>query len=264
MRRQLQVENANGVALSAEAARIGGAVCLLKNFKSEGEVLLGGVDIGGALNCDGGSFKIKNANHVALSAYGAKIGGDVFLGNKNRCEGQVQLDGAEIRGQLNCDGGVFENAGGVALSVQGAKIGGDVFLGDKSQSKGEARDPTKIRGALDCDGDDFKNADGFRSEGQVLLDRAEIRGALNCTGGVFKNANGAALSAQGANIGGNVFLCESLCKGEVLLTYAEIGGALNCDGSFENAKGVALRAEAARIRGAVFLLKTSSPRARCC
>ena len=246
--------NANGVALSAEAAKIGGAVFLHDNFKSEGEVLLSGAEIGGALNCDGGSF--ENAKRMALSAYGAKIGGDVFLGNKNQCKGQVLLDGAEIRGALNCDRGVFENAEGVTLSAQGAKIGGDVFLGNKDQSKGQVLlHRAENRGALSCDGDNFKNANGFRSEGKVLLDRAEILGPLNCTGGVFRNANGAALSAQGAKIGGDVLLCESRCKGEVLLTHAEIGGALNCDGSFENANRVALRAEAAKIRGAVCLHK---------
>ena len=90
-------KNANRVALSAEAAKIAGAVFLHRNFESEGEVLLGGAEIGGSLNCNGGSF--KNAKGVALSAYGAKIGGDIFIGNKNRCKGEVQLDRAEIRGR---------------------------------------------------------------------------------------------------------------------------------------------------------------------
>ena len=123
-------KNANRVALSAEARENWWPVLLHKNFESEGEVLLGGAEIGGALNCDNGSSRSRTPNTSALSAYGAKIGGDVFLGHKNRCEGQVQLDGAEIRGRLNYDGGVFENTRRVALSAQGAKIGGDVFLGE--------------------------------------------------------------------------------------------------------------------------------------
>jgi hypothetical protein len=201
-------KNVNGVALSAEAAKIGGAVFLLKNFKSEGEVLFGYAGIGGALNCSGGSF--ENAKGMALSVYGAKIGGDVFLGNKNRCKGQVQLDGAEIRGQLNCDDGVFENADGVALSAQGAKIAGDVYLGDKSQSKGEVLD---------------RAPNGFRSDGKVLLDRAEIGGALHCEGGVFKNANGTAFNGNYAKIGRDVIL-ELAVEGKTLLEGASIAGDL--------------------------------------
>ena len=200
--------NANGVALSAEAAKIGGAVFLLKNFKSEGEVLLGYAGIGGALNCSGGSF--ENAKGMALSVYGAKIGGDVFLGNKNRCMGQVQLDGAEIRGQLNCDDGVFENADGVALSAQGAKIAGDVYLGDKSQSNGE------VLG---------RAPNGFRSNGEVMLDRAEIGGALHCNGGTFKNANGRALNANYTKIGRDVIL-ELAIEGMISLEGASIAGDL--------------------------------------
>jgi hypothetical protein len=222
--------NANGVALSAEAAKIGGAVCLHHNFKSEGEVLLGGADIGGALNCDGGRFKIENANHMALSAYRAKIGGDVFLGNENRCEGQVQLDGAEIRGALNCNGGVFiEKANRAALSAKGAKIGGDVLFGDES-----------------------------RCEGGVLLDRAEIGGALHCKGGVFKNINGTALNANYAKIGRDVIL-ELAIEGIISLEGASIAGDLTLsskrisEASPTPAAGATLNLQRANIMGTLDL-----------
>ena len=159
-------------------------------------MLLSGAEIGGALNCNGGRFKNvnrwvseRNTNRVALSAYGAKIGGDVFLGNKNRSEGQVLLDRAEIRGALNCTGGVFKNANGAALSALGAKIDGDVYLCDRS-----------------CDRDNFTDANGFRSDGEVALDRAEIGGALHCEGGIFKNANGTAFNGNSAKIGREVIL----------------------------------------------------------
>jgi hypothetical protein len=257
-------------AIMACGVQIKGSLFLDRGFRAEGCVSLDLAEVGGALNCDGGSF--KNAEGMALDAEGAKIGGAVSLQKNFESTGQVSLKSAEIGGTLGCDGS-FRNANGVALSAEAAKIGGAVFLHDNFESEGEVLfSSAEIGGALNCDGGSFKNAkrmalsaygakiggDAFlgnknQCNGEVLLDRAEIRGALNCDGGVFENEDGVALSAQSAKIGGDVYLRESRCKGEVLLTCAEIGGALNCDGSFENANGVALRAEAARIRGAVCL-----------
>ena len=270
-------ENAKRVALSAYGAKIGGDVFLGHKNECKGQVQLDRSEIRGRLNCEGGVF--ENAGGVALSAQGAKIGGDVSF-CESRCKGEVSLTCAEIGGALNCDGS-FENTYGVALRAEAARIRGAVCLHHNFRSEGEVLlSRAEIGGPLNCDGGHFKNVNRWastntipvalsaygakiggdvflgnknRSQGQVLLDRAEIGGALNCTGGVFENADGAALSALGAKIGGDVCLCESRCKGEVLLTYAEIGGALNCDGSFENTYRVALRVEAARIGGAVCL-----------
>ena len=71
---------------------------------------------------------------------------------------------------------------------------------------------------------------------------AKVEGALNCDGGRFKNAEGVALDAEGAKIGGAVFLQENFrSDGRVLLRSAEIRGALKCDGSFKSRTPTAWR-----------------------
>jgi len=53
---------------------------------------------------------------------------------------------------------------------------------------------------------DLELSDGFSAHGKVRLLGARIGGQLNCGGGSFKNPGGHALSAEGADITGGVFL----------------------------------------------------------
>jgi hypothetical protein len=106
----------------------------------------------------------------------SRFKGSVFLRDGFAAEGAVRFLGAEIGGQLACNGGKFENANGDALSCDTAKITGSVFL-----------------------------TGGFAAEGEVRFLGAEIGGVLNCEGGKFKNANGDALSCDRAKVTGGVF-----------------------------------------------------------
>ena len=101
----------------------------------------------------------------------------MFLDNGFTATGTVRLLGADISGQLNCNGGTFDNADGNALAADRATIKGSVFLND-----------------------------GFTATGEVRLLGADISGQLNCNGGTFDNADADALSADGATIKGDVFL----------------------------------------------------------
>jgi hypothetical protein len=67
--------------------------------------------------------------------------------------------------------------------------------------------------------------------------------------------NKQAFSADGAAIGGSVFLSEDFsAKGEVRLPLARIGGDLDCSrGTFRNKGGLALLANRADIKGSIFL-----------
>jgi hypothetical protein len=205
----------------------------------------------------------------------AKIGGAVLLRGDFQAESAVRLYGAEITGNLECDGGHFKNAGGEALTATLAKIGGTVILRSKFQAEGAVRlYGAEIGGSLECDGGQFNNAGDdalnadlakiggavllrgdFQAEGAVRLYGAEIGGNLECDGGQFKNAGGEALNADVAKIRGAVLLRNKFqAEGEVRLHYAEVGGSLECDtGQFKNAGGAALMAEAAKIGGAVLL-----------
>ena len=105
----------------------------------------------------------------------------------------------------------------MALSAKGAKIGGDVFLGNNSPSDGESW--TALPPPLLLPPNDF------RSNGEMMLDRAEIGGALHCKGGIFKNANGTAFNGNYTKIGRDVIL-ELAIEGKTFLEGASIAGDL--------------------------------------
>jgi hypothetical protein len=239
----LSARGAKGPALNANGAKIGGAVLLREGFHAEGEVQLLSAEIGGNLDCDGGSF--TNSEGPALNAGGAKIGGAALLRKNPRAgaqeptfeaAGEVRFFGAEIGRNLECDGGVFKNTNGFALTIEGAKIGGAVLLRKNSKP----------------------GAPAFEAEGEVRLFGAEIAANLDCSGGFFKNPKRVALNVSGAKIGGAAFLQNGFrAEGVVNLFGAQLGGNLNCDGGkVTNSAGTALTAEGAKIGGAVLLRKS--------
>ena len=94
-----------------------------------------------------------------ISADGMKVEAGVFLRAGFRSNGRVRLCGAEIGGNLDCDGGQFINPGGEALAADGVKVQGSISLGA-----------------------------GFRAEGQVRLPGAAIGGSFNCSGGAVSES----------------------------------------------------------------------------
>src|SRR5438093_725141 len=74
-----------------------------------------------------------------LNASHARIEGSVFFGEGFDAEGGVNLLGATIGGDLDCEGARFSNANGIALFADGAKIGGSVFLRNGFKADGGVR-----------------------------------------------------------------------------------------------------------------------------
>jgi hypothetical protein len=222
--------SAADAAILASGVQIRGSLLLDRGFRAEGPVNLLGAEVGGRLDCDGGSFRSTEidtgAESFALNISEAKIRGAVLLRNDFQAEGQVRLYNTEIGDNLACDGSSFRNAKGTALSAEGAKIGRNVHLRNQ-----------------------------FKAEGAVRLFQTEIGGSLDCGGGIINNAKGIALSAEGAKIGRNVHLRNRFqAEGEVRLFQSEIGGNLDCGGgSIHNVKGMPLGVEGAKIRGSVLL-----------
>ncbi|HJP91221.1 MAG TPA: hypothetical protein VJ875_04645 [Pyrinomonadaceae bacterium] len=182
----------------------------------------------------------------SLTADVAKVKGSVTLKEVVCAKGTVQLRGAEIAGNLDCSGSTFQNPAdanipdsGIALNAEGAKVGGSVLLNNK-----------------------------FSAEGKVQLFNAQVGGNLNCGSSTFQNSadanipgSGMALNAEGAKIGGSVFVrYDFSAEGEVSLFNAEIGGDLDCSGGkFRNpakaipGSGTALNAVGAKVGDSVFL-----------
>ncbi|HRJ27872.1 MAG TPA: hypothetical protein PLO61_10235 [Fimbriimonadaceae bacterium] len=186
-------------------------------------------------------FGTGTSREVPLDADGIEVGGSVFLqamdqGPRFEAAGEVRLLGAKIGGQLSCLGGSFQNPDGNALSADGIEVGGGVFL--------QARD----------------QGPRFEAAGAVRLLGAKIGGQLSCLGGSFQNPDGNALSADGIEVGGGVFLQARdqgprfEAAGAVRLLGAKIGGQLSClGGSFHNPTGDALSADGIEVGGSVHL-----------
>jgi hypothetical protein len=133
----------------------------------------------------------------------------------------VTLYGAQIEGNLECDGSKFDNSGqegvarsGLALQAEGAQVGGSVLL-----------------------------RQGFSANGLVRLYGAQIGGNLGCSKGKFTNEGvgalagmGTALNAVNMRVTGDVWVNQGFeAKGAVTFSKARIGGRLESSGgSFEN------------------------------
>lgn len=254
-------------SITADGVNVRGDMFLRAGFSAEGEVRLLGAQIGGQLNCSGGTF--KNPGKRALNAARINVQGDVFLREGFSAEGEVELAGAQIGGNVECYRAKFNNPGKYALSAHGVNVQGDVFIREGFSAEGEVRlVGAQIGGQLACNGGTFKNPGGealsadhinvqgsvflighFTAEGRVRLPGAQIGGNLDCSGGKFKNPGKDALTADHINVQANVFLGEGFsAEGEVRLAGAQIGGQLECAGG----RFTALAAETATIRGSLW------------
>ena len=222
-------------------------------------------------------FYLVGCQMKSLNAGRALINSSLLLRGKGfKAEGEVDLLGATIGGNLDCSGAEFSRTKGVALSANGAKVEGSVFLCDGFRAEGEVNlVGATIGGNLDCRDAQFSNAKGsalvasdahieggvflrgrFNAEGEVTLAGTRIAGILDCSGGKFSNAEGLALTANGAKIEASVFLSDGFeAEGEVNLLGTRIGRNLDCGGAQFKAKGLALNAESSTIEATVFLGK---------
>jgi hypothetical protein len=169
------------------------------------------------------SFYLVDCRIKSLNVSRTTIEGSVLL-RYSEAEGEVNLIGTTIGGDLVCSGARFLNADSLAFTANAGKIDGVVFLDDVTATA------------------------------EVNLLGARIGGSLICNGAQLSNASGSALSAGEAQIGGAVLLRKVYAQGQINLAAATIEGSLDCDGArISNPKEVALEAGAVEIRGSVYL-----------
>lgn len=163
---------------------------------------------------------------LGLVAKRLRCSASLYLDRGFKAAGTVNLIGAQIDGDLDCDDGMFEAEKSFSLSIVDAVIKGNLNL-----------------------------AGAFIATREVSLIGAQINGDLNCHGAKFAGVGGSAISADRVSVKGNVFLDETCqATGEVSLAGALIGGDVVCSGSrFKNAKGRALSLDNATINGNVYL-----------
>jgi hypothetical protein len=238
-----------------------------------------------------GSIVLQNSHLVSLNLATSSIKNlraenlitehDVTLSAGFQAQGTVNLAGATIGGNLDCDEGHFtgENKN-AALIAYGAKIEGSVFLcGGKAEGQVNLV-TSSVGGNLVCDGRQFISnckgpalhaggaqilgnvllQNGFRAEGGVNFAAATIRGHLLCDGGQFvSKGEKPALHAASAKIDGNVFLRDGFrAEGEVRFTAAYIGGSFQWSG-VESPKTAILNLRSAKV-GSLLNEKSSWPR----
>ena len=231
---------AGGAYLGQDEKRTGSA-----HFEARGEVRFRGVDIGGNLECQKGCFagkkKILEHGNGRKSLYcdGSKIAGHVRLSKGFIATGEVDFLGANVGGEVECQGGTFSNRSEVALCFSNAKIEGSVHLGPDFLAHGEVKlDGTEIGGSLRCERGRFCNPK--TSKPSIWLDPAD--------------SESRALYFSGAKISGGVLLNGARAWGQVRFRNAAIGGTLECDSaSFKSAASGyrVLLFDHARIQGGV-------------
>ena len=226
------------------------------------------------LDFGGGRMPKVNADGRAFNGVGLKTTRDLHLSRGFSASGMVDLYGAEIGGDVRCDGAQLENDRGWALDAEALVAKGAILLRNGFSATGGVRlYGAEIGGNLACDGGSVRNdrgwaldaeglvakgavnlRHGFSAVGGVRLYRAQIGKNLSCVRARLENKTDWALDASDMVAGGAVLLRHGFhAIGGVRLFGAQIG-SLECDGArLESQTGWALNAEGVVTKGAVVL-----------
>lgn len=219
------------------------------------------------------SVRLKGSgSHVpGLDAKQLTTRGDLELSDGFESDGEVDLFGAHIGGNLDCHGGKFRNSGAIALNGSALQVDQNMSLGGRFDASGEVDlSGAQVGGQLDCDGGKFRNSVGFalrgdglrvdrsmyfgvEAEGKVRLVGANVGGVFVCNEAKFRSVDGAAFDASAMRVGDSMTLKVD-ATGEVSLVHARITGQLNCAGSkFHNPTGCAFDGARLEVGDSVFL-----------
>jgi hypothetical protein len=195
----------SGITLALDGARIRGSAFMHNGFRSSGEVRMLNARVGGDLGFNGATL---TATGRALSLDKVAVEGNVSLAkwshsdgsvNVFHSDGSVNLLGAQIRGDLDCDGADLA-ATGISLNLATAQIRGHVYL-----------------------------RNGFKSRGQLHMHSADIGNSIDLSGATLTEAV-IAVVLQEATVRGTISICEGFASfGRVDVQSAQIGGNLVCD-----------------------------------
>jgi hypothetical protein len=186
--------------LLAERLRSDSSVLIGHRARIDGVADLSGAKISGNLDF-GGIVPVGRAPVEGLSVGGAlnlnsvDVGGTLFLNASSKFGGEVNLDSANIRSEVDMDGSAFRGP----IEASSIVVGGGLFL----------RKPAVV-------------------DLRLSLAGAKIGGNLEMTGSIF----GGAVNLNRVTVGGTLFLNDSpKFGGEVNLVAANIGSAVDMDGS---------------------------------
>jgi hypothetical protein len=110
-----------GTALAAARMTVTGNLHARQGFTAEGQVWLGGANIGGSVNLDGAS--LRHTAGAALSADRLVVGGSLTARYRFVADGGVLLIHAQIGSQLNFNNSELRATRSFALHLGGARVG---------------------------------------------------------------------------------------------------------------------------------------------
>lgn len=176
-----QFINPQEAAIDGTDLEVNGSIFLSDGFSARGIVNLYGAKIRTDLDCGGGSIiSVSKSNQqwtslavastgIALNGSSTTVNGSIFLRGGFVSVGQVFLLGAQITGDLDCDGGSFSNLAGESLNAERVSVGSSAH---------------------------FRN--GFAASGQVNLRGIQVTNTLECQGGSFETFTLAQASVKNA------------------------------------------------------------------
>jgi hypothetical protein len=195
-----------GTALSAPRLAVGAEVTLEGTCAVTGGIDLSMSELSSVSVRPGCSLHAPG--RTALDLTNTELLSTVTVGEQVPVAGTVRLTGARIHGNLCLRGAILTAPeGGSLLAAQGVSIDGEAELQSLEATGGDlGLRAATIGSYVDATGAQLRNpggytlnlvqanvkgsvrlADGFRSYGEVVLNRAAIEGRLICTQGAFDN-----------------------------------------------------------------------------
>lgn len=233
----------------------GSAVKFGNETTTEGRVILVGAVIGGALVCTDATF------YLPIDAHNIRVDQDVFLNSEQAqftAFETVRLDGAVIKGNLVCRGGVFKKTtprdGGswvykspsdYCIYAATLTVEQNVYMGVHNPSGRTTM------------------GKHFKAAGAVNFSNAKIGRQLDCRGGEFFHPGPRCFYAPRLEVKGDMNLCVSpqdpsqsfVSRGTVRIPGAHINGDLDLGGAnlIHNENEYAIYAPGIEVGGGVFL-----------
>jgi hypothetical protein len=247
-----------GNALVADGLTVGHDALFDEEFTAVGGISLLGVRIAGNLQFGGAKLNGTDTGGNALVADNLNVGGNAMLTQEFTAGGGISLIGANITGNLECDGAKLNgaNTGGSALAADSLTVGRNALLRYGFATAGAiSLIGASIGGNLECDGGALNGAntrgyalvadnltigrdalfrDGFTAAGAIWLLGADITGNLEFDGATLKGVSteGLALVAGRVKVGGDAFLRNGFtAAGAISLIGANVAGNLDIDGA---------------------------------
>ena len=275
----------HGCALHAVGMRVNGDMLLDNMFTdaTAGAIQLDSADIAEKLSCRGAILNGADKEGNALTAFGVKVGTDLWLDDASSANGAIRLFRANIAGRLSCHGAQLngKDKQGNTLYADSITVGGRVIIDGGFTAAGTVRlVGANIARRLRCHDAELNGKDKHGCA--LLADEITVAGSMTLIGirtthgavhmasanitrdllfenvylnGTDKDEN--ALVADSMKVGGDVKMYSGfIAAGAIRLPGAEIAGRLRCGGINLNGKdrqGRALLADGLTVRSGAWL-----------